>query len=175
MNLDRNICSKCGEKNFSDSEYNAPLSLCNNCFLKHYEEMQKRVVDIEKGKVWIDEETELMWEIKQINNIDETYTWDEAFKFAEQLNKEKYAGYDDWRVPTVKELQSLVDFTRSEPAIKKPLINNLLEGENYWSSSPEVSDIADGKTSWFVDFCFGFTYYAEKSYKYNIRCVRGKQ
>jgi len=171
MNLDRNICKECGEKNFSDSEYNAPLSLCNNCFLKHYEEMQRRVADIEKGKVWIDEETELMWELKQKNNIDETYTWGEALKYAEQLNKEKYAGYDDWRVPTVIELQSLVDFTRHEPAIKEPLAYNIAS-YNYWSS---LSSISKDSFAWHVRFRYGDTSHSRKSDEYYVRCVRGRQ
>jgi transcription elongation factor Elf1 len=172
MNLDRNICSKCGEKNFSDSEYNTPLSLCNNCFLKHYEEMQRRVADIEKGKVWIDEETELIWELKQKNNIDETYTSDEALKFAEQLNKEKYAGYDDWRVPTVKELQSLVDFTRYDPAIKEPLAKNIAVPYCYWSSSPSISNHLN---AWLVSFYRGDTYNRNWSSKFYVLCVRGRQ
>jgi len=32
MNLDRNICSVCGEKNFSDSEYNSEVQMCSDCF-----------------------------------------------------------------------------------------------------------------------------------------------
>ncbi|MCP5106860.1 MAG: DUF1566 domain-containing protein [bacterium] len=42
--------------------------------------------------------------------------WEQALKYAENL---KYAGYDDWRLPNVKELQSIVDYTRAPDARKK--------------------------------------------------------
>ena len=58
MRLDRNICSKCGEKNFSDSEYHIPLSMCNGCFEKKQKDMvktinnlQEQVTNLEQEKV----------------------------------------------------------------------------------------------------------------------------
>ena len=36
--------------------------------------------------------------------------WEEALEWAESL---EYAGYSDWRLPNAKELQNIVDYTRS--------------------------------------------------------------
>ena len=44
-----------------------------------------------------------MW----IQDMGEKITFQEAFEIAESL---EFAGYDDWRVPTIKELYSLIDF-----------------------------------------------------------------
>jgi hypothetical protein len=39
--------------------------------------------------------------------------WEDALAYAESST---LAGYDDWRLPNVKELQSIVDYTRSPSA-----------------------------------------------------------
>ncbi len=54
-----------------------------------------------------DKATGLMW-----TRLDsgKGLTWKQALEFAEKM---KYAGYSDWRLPTAKELQSIVDYTRS--------------------------------------------------------------
>jgi hypothetical protein len=39
--------------------------------------------------------------------------WEEALAWVEQKNNEKYLGYNDWRLPNAKELQSIVDYNRS--------------------------------------------------------------
>ena len=53
-----------------------------------------------------DEVTGLMWQ----KDMGEKMTLGEAFEKAEELN---FAGYNDWRVPTIKELYSLIIFTGS--------------------------------------------------------------
>ncbi|MDA3808724.1 MAG: DUF1566 domain-containing protein [Spirochaetaceae bacterium] len=40
-------------------------------------------------------------------------SWDEAF---EAVNKTNLAGYDDWRIPTIKELYSLILFSGRDVA-----------------------------------------------------------
>ena len=35
------------------------------------------------------------------------YTWNEANEWCKSINKSKYAGYNDWRMPTVSELKSI--------------------------------------------------------------------
>lgn len=56
-----------------------------------------------------DNATGLMWSKVDFGPFD----WPTALKFAESST---YAGYDDWRLPNVKELQSIVDYSRSPSA-----------------------------------------------------------
>ncbi len=43
----------------------------------------------------------------------EGLNWEDALAWVEQNNAEAYLGYSDWRLPDAKELQSIVDYTRS--------------------------------------------------------------
>jgi len=54
-----------------------------------------------------DKATGLMW-MKDDNR--EAILWQDALKYAEE---KEFAGYSDWRLPDAKELQSIVDYTRS--------------------------------------------------------------
>jgi hypothetical protein len=54
-----------------------------------------------------DNSTGLMW---SQNDNEEGVDWEAALKYAENS---ELAGYTDWRLPNVKELQSIVDYTRS--------------------------------------------------------------
>ena len=79
------------------------------------------------------------------------------------------AGFSDWRVPSIKELQSIVDIKKYKPAIKSGFKYTALG--DYWSSTPHArySDSA-----WDVNFEKGYTGYDNKKDKYFVRCVRDK-
>ncbi len=84
-----------------------------------------------------DQATGLMW---MKADSDSTMNWEEALVYAENL---VCAGYDDWRLPNAKELQSIVDYTRApdaqNPLHEGPAIDTLFdisEEESYfWTST----------------------------------------
>jgi hypothetical protein len=49
--------------------------------------------------------------------------WQDALAWAQKKNAQKFLGRDDWRLPSVKELQSIVDYTRSPDATHSPAID----------------------------------------------------
>ena len=72
-------------------------------------ELQKRFIDNGDGTV-TDLETKLMW--KQTDSFQDTSQWANWFKAHEYilgLGIEKFAGYTDWRMPTLEEAESLHD------------------------------------------------------------------
>jgi len=91
--------------------------------------------------------------------------WYEAQKYCVDLILQ---GHDDWRLPSIKELQSLVDLTRYRPAIKDT-IHNISVLTYYWSSTPLVNN---SKKAWYVFYKYGESYYGDKKDKYAVKCVR---
>lgn len=90
------------------------------------------------GKVAYDPSTELMWQ--QSVSPDILY-YDEAEEYIAQLNQEKFAGFDDWRLPILDEALTL-DREGGSPVLKigdisyKIPMNSMLENNRttIWSS-----------------------------------------
>ena len=53
--------------------------------------------------------------------------WEQALAWAQQKNAEDYLGHNDWRVPSVKELQSIVDYSRSPATTDSPAIDPVFQ------------------------------------------------
>jgi len=51
--------------------------------------------------------------------------WEEALRFVAKKNKENYLAHNDWRLPNAKELQSLLDYSRSPQKTNSAAINPL--------------------------------------------------
>ena len=77
-----------------------------------------------------------------------------------------------WRVPSMKELQTLVDETRGGPALDTEAFADVsaASGYEYWSSSPVagLSSIA----WWYVEFEWGHDSYGNPDSQVRVRCVR---
>ena len=108
-----------------------------------------------------DNTTHLQW---QDDNISESMTWQEGIEYCEALH---LGDYNDWRLPNINELDSLVDDTTLSPAIDSAFENTIVI--DYWSStsSPKNAILA-----WHVYFNTGIKYYSNKISNYYIRCVR---
>jgi len=108
--------------------------------------------------------TGLMW---QKNDNGSGMDWEHALAYAQTQNSANYLGHNDWRLPNAKELQSLVDYTRSPYATKAanvgPAINALFSCTGilndggkadypyYWTSTSAMS-MANGSypSAWYV-------------------------
>jgi hypothetical protein len=79
-----------------------------------------------------DNNTGLMWQKEDDNT---TRRWESAISYCEGLS---LGSYTDWRLPNIKELRSIVDNTKYNPAIDTTYFPNTASF-NYWSSTPEAS------------------------------------
>jgi hypothetical protein len=95
-----------------------------------------------------------------------THPWSEALTLAEAHS---FAGHDDWRLPNLKELRSLVEECRSEPSINDDLFPDTPDSA-FWSGSPSA-DV--GSFAWVVHFQSGDAFDASRSGVYRVRLVRG--
>lgn len=85
--------------------------------------------------------------------------WKEAHNFIEQLNKEKYARYADWRLPSDKELATLIEYMKSLGIIKdcsahleKLGFYDVQADGFYWSSTTVIGDSGKSKVAR-MDYC----------------------
>jgi len=120
-------------------------------------------VDNENGTI-TDEATGLMW---MQEDSQEGMNWEAALSYAENY---EFAGYSDWRLPNVKELQSILDYTRCPQITNSPALDPLFncseiineEGNTdypfYWSGTTHVNmqNNANGGFASYV--CFGTAY-----------------
>ncbi|CAK0769356.1 exported hypothetical protein [Gammaproteobacteria bacterium] len=144
-----------------------------------------------------DNVTSLMWEVKTADNGPRDYTWTYTWydsntstnggsvgtanggdcystgrcdteKYVADVNGASLCGHSDWRMPTKRELLSLVDYSTTSPGIDRDYFQNT-QGWYFWSSSASAyyPDYA-----W--DVCFGGddTGYGAKNYTYYVRLVR---
>ena len=126
------------------------------------EPMNDSLVDNGDGTI-TDPVTGLIW---QKEDDGTTRTWEAAITYCEGLS---LSGYDDWRMPNVRELNSIVDFSRYHPAID-PVFSNT-KTSRYWSSTTLLGNPA---WAWYVNFDDGTTlpFYNYKSDSYYVRAVR---
>ena len=87
-------------------------------------------------------------------------TWQEALAFVAAQNAAGYLGHDDWRLPTAKELQTLVDYRRSPDTTASAAIDPLFEATVivneggardwpfYWSSTTFVDGTTHGAAAY---------------------------
>jgi hypothetical protein len=118
--------------------------------------------DTSKPGVVLDKVTHLMWQ----QPIDPgTYLWGDAQAHCSGLS---LAGHHGWRLPTVIELYSLLDFTQMKPAIDPTAFPNT-PVEWFWSSSSEVLSRGD---AWGVGFDDGSIGDLDVGHAHRVRCVR---
>ena len=103
--------------------------------------------------------------------------WSSSMGYCEDLTLPLVAGYTDWRMPNRIELQSLVDYTRSDPAINTGYFPSTMydfEAAYGWTSTTIM-----GATSqaWCVDFSNGdiISEYKSDYYFGYVQAVRGGQ
>ena len=75
-----------------------------------------------------------------------------------------------WRLPTVKELATLIDFSRQAgPTIDSHFLGT--PSDKFWAATEEVGQV--GVYAWFVDFSFPpAAFFGKEATLYWARCVR---
>ena len=91
------------------------------------------LVDNGNGTV-TDQVTDLIW---QQRTDGQTRDWEGSIQYCEDL---VFAGYDDWKLPSNKELSSTVDLRKQKPAIDTRFFPDTDYKAYYWSRTPETRD-----------------------------------
>ncbi|GAK51982.1 WD-40 repeat protein [Candidatus Moduliflexus flocculans] len=122
------------------------------------------------GQVVVDKTTGLMW---QQSGSPKELTYDDARKYIESLNQgEGFAGYTDWRLPTVEELLSLME---KETNAGGRFIDPRFDQTQSWIWSADLHQIkgeGSAESAWSVYFNFGVVDWYRLSHGDYVRGVR---
>lgn len=126
--------------------------------------------------------TGLQWEIKTgdgVHDIDNFYTWSTSLspelpngtvhtEFLAELNETEFAGHDDWRLPTVLELQSIA---LHGSQCDEPPCTRFRPG----GTASDIYLAGDENTvsMWAIDFETGGVVSVPKTQSHRVRAVRG--
>ncbi len=102
-----------------------------------------------------DRATGLMWSQEDSGG---GMNWEKALAWVQEKNRQRYLGYNDWRLPDAKELQSIVDYTRPAPAIDPVFrITKLEDGEYpfFWTGTTHLEGPPDRRGAAAVYIAFG--------------------
>ncbi len=110
-------------------------------------------------KIVSDETNNLIWTISD-NSL---HTWQSALNYCETLN---YAGRKNWRLPSINELATVINYSKLSPASDFPGIGSAY----FWSSSTNPMNI---KQAWRIHTYSGGISYADKAKEtHKVICVK---
>jgi len=120
------------------------------------------------GDVIIDRATNLMWQ-RSGSKVYLTYV--KAQEYVEEINRQKFASYNDWRLPTIPELMSLLE---PEKQSNDLYIDPVFNAKQRWCWSADCYPVGEeslSKSAWLVSFGNSNVY---RSYllKHYVRVVR---
>ena len=110
-----------------------------------------------------DNVTELVWQ--QMAPTSNNFTQASAASYCKGL---AVGGYQDWRLPSMIELISLVDFGRASPCIDTDYFPGA-SAAAFWSSTPAANSTLFG---WGVTFLYGEVGTNSVNFPVSVRCVR---
>lgn len=119
---------------------------------------------IKSTKAVFDTKQNLMWQDDEEVLIQEDITMAKVYCETLILN-----GYNDWYLPSIKQLQWIIDIENKNGFIRKEF--QYFKEDKYWTNTPFVQD---DTLFWFVDFKSGKSNFMDKQTQNYIRCVRDR-
>ncbi len=114
----------------------------------------------------LDEKTGLVW---QDNGVvaSESRNYAEARAYCDALEVD---GFSDWRLPTLRELYTIVDLKRDRPALKSGFA--VRSDAWFWSATPYAGD--PKREAWQLSFAYGEAEHVRMDRELRVRCVRSQ-
>jgi hypothetical protein len=125
---------------------------------------------------WCDPKTGLCW---QVSEVGERLSWDNAVAYCNNLT---LCNRDDWRLPSIKELVTIVDVTRDidkgdiyiDASVFNSKSKDMIPPDQFWFWTSQ-SSVKDTNNAWYVYFKDGSVIDGEKTTSQGYaRCVRGE-
>jgi len=115
-------------------------------------------------KIVVDYATGLMW---QQSGSPKSMICFDAGKYIQELNRQKFAGYSDWRLPTLEEAMSLMEASKKDGDL---YIDPVFDKTQRWIWT---ADMKSAGVAWVVYFSYGLCRYHHLLYSLDyVRAVR---
>lgn len=142
--------------------------------LQSYSQLAGTYIDSATGLMWSRISIGQKWVDGNPQGQAETLTWDDANTACEMF---RLAGFDDWRLPTKEELESLMieneaGYQAPEGVLFPPNLGELGDSGLYWSASLYAEGL---NHAWYVYFDLGVSNNIRKGYSSHVRAVRTGQ
>jgi len=137
-------------KRFNLDDEWRPLKYAEN----NFEVLNEIVIDHPAGLTW------------QRAGSENPLTYKQAQDYAEELNRQKFAGHDDWRLPTIIELTTLIEQERQSNDL---YIDSVFDAKQYYCLS---RDGLPSGSQWLVNFRHGIVYWDYLDDTAYVRVVR---
>ena len=111
-----------------------------------------------------DDKTGLVWQDNHAVSQNEMMH-EEAIAYCHNLNLD---GFEDWRLPTLKETYTIVDLKKNRPALKNGF--EVRNDERFWTATLFAKNTE--KEAWRISMSYGEAEPYKKGRKYRVRCVR---
>ncbi len=132
------------------------------------------VTDAKTGLTWMRCAMGMTWTGNTCTGEVSTYTFGQANALTGTVT---FAGQSDWRMPNIRELQTIVDRSVYNPAIDSAAFPNTpsasFSSASFWSDSPGAQK--PSQYAWFVHFGSGYARNAVRGESFAVRLVRGGQ
>ena len=132
-------------------------------FVRFVDNLDGTVTDPGTGLTWQQDAADVSGD--GVTDVGDILSWCPSVDYCDALN---FAGKDDWRLPNIRELNSITDYGRFFPSID-PLFNPATGGA-YWSSTTNFSNWTQ---AWLVQGGNGHLQRNTKEFEINLRAVRG--
>ncbi|GAK60917.1 leucine Rich Repeat domain protein [Candidatus Vecturithrix granuli] len=117
----------------------------------------------DRGNVVFDRATGLLW---QKSGSEGFLTYEQAEEYVDTLNREEFAGFYDWRLPTMPELMSLLEPKKQSNGL---YINSVFNSNQTWCWS---GDKRSSSSAWLVHFTTGDVGWCTMDDMNSVRVVR---
>jgi hypothetical protein len=124
---------------------------------------QYEMIEQHGKKLVIDYTTGLTW---QQSGSNKDMTFDSAERYVHHLNEQRFAGFDDWRLPTLEEAMSLVEPKPHEHRFHIDRVFSIEQNDIWTTDENAVGE------AWTVDFAWGFCFETKGAIRIRVRLVR---
>ena len=125
---------------------------------------QYKAETIKGNKVVLDNASGLMWQQAGSHNYME---FEAAKKWIAELNKKDFAGFHDWRLPTLEEAMSLMEPAKNENGL---YIDPIFDRNQSWIWT--CDPVQGASSAWVVSFYDGRCYGYQFDFSFFVRAVR---